>query len=96
MEAHIGKFNFGQEPVSLDTAPRIEGQVGSAWEQLDLKSKGLLFIRTICMFRQTPFEHNYHVFDNKTRTSLVSEAAREAYRVDVGCRDLFSVSQPKG
>lgn len=96
MEAHIGKFNFGQEPGSLDTAPRIEGQVGSVWKQLDLKSKGLLFIPAICMFRQTPFEHNYHVFDNKTRMSLVSEAAHEAGRVDVGCRDLFSVSQPKG
>lgn len=36
------------------------------------------------MFRQTPFEHNYHVSDNKTRTSLVSEAACEAGRVDVG------------
>lgn len=96
MGTRIRKFNLGQEPGRLDTSSRIEGEVGSAWEQLDLKSKGLLFLRAICMFRQIPFEHNDHVFDNKTRMSLVSEAAHEAGRVDVGCRGLFSVSQPKG
>lgn len=43
------------------------------------------------MLRQIPFEHNYHVFDNKNSSFLVSGAACGAGRVGAGCCGLFSV-----